>query len=97
MGQSQDQLNWSAWGGKKEEKSRKEKLFEFTTNSTYRPSDVYQDLGHLQECLIEVLDGFLSLIMALEADKSHPAFGQDMGIGDLETACKMIAKLVIGA
>jgi hypothetical protein len=97
-GQSPDQLSWSAWGGEEEGKKRQEgKYFPLTTNLTYRSGDVYRDLGHLQECLIEVLDSFLSRIMALETDKSHPPLGQDMSVGDLETDCKMIAELIIGA
>lgn len=35
--------------------------------------------------------------MAFETNKSHPALGQDMGVSNLETDCKMIAKLIIGA
>jgi hypothetical protein len=39
----------------------------------------------------------LGYFIAFEADEAHPPLRQDMGICDLEAACEMIAKLVIGA
>jgi hypothetical protein len=64
---------------------------------TYRSSKIYRDPGHLHVCPVEVVDGFLGHFIASEANETHAPFWQDMGIRDSEAACKMIAKLVIGA
>lgn len=64
---------------------------------TYRSSKIYRDPGHLHICPVEVVDSFLCHFIAFEANEAHAPFWQDMGICDSEAACKMVAKLVIGA
>jgi hypothetical protein len=67
------------------------------TIPTYRSSKIYRDLGHLHVCPVEVACSFFGYFVAFEADEAHAALGQDMSIRDLKAACKMTAKLVIGA
>ena len=48
---------------------------ELATDITYRSSKIYRDPGHLHICSVEVFDSFLSGLIALEANKTHPPFG----------------------
>ena len=55
------------------------------TRKTYRSSDLYGDLGHLDIGLVEIARSLFCCFGAFEAHEANAPFGQYMGVCDLET------------